>query len=169
MQENKNSDPGNRYIYQLQGSKNVMSNNGTNCWYHICLLTCPEATECLLWSLWRPPKYWSKTGESTIILSHMQVPSRQGKENAFNKEGKEIGRALVNKESMAFYWRSPSQERRGVFFLLGSAIFTAHVSSPSWYPDSILLGFCSVIFIIINNIMSEKSASFNLKILPKML
>lgn len=28
MQENKNSDPGNRYIYQLQGSKNVMRTMG---------------------------------------------------------------------------------------------------------------------------------------------
>ena len=30
---------------------------------------------------------------------------------------KEVGRAIVNKESMAFHWLSPCQERRGVFLL----------------------------------------------------
>ena len=31
--------------------------------------------------------------------------------------GKEVGRAVVNKGSMAFHWLSPCQERRGGFLL----------------------------------------------------
>ena len=41
----------------------------------------------------------------------MQVPEGQGKENAFYREEKEDGRARVNKETMAFHWLNPCQER----------------------------------------------------------
>ena len=49
----------------------------------------------------------------------------------FYRGEKEVGRAIVNKESMAFHWLSPCQERRGVFLLLlGSAIIAEHEIFP---------------------------------------
>ena len=44
------------------------------------------------------------------MVSHVQVPAQQVK-NTFRGE-KEVGRAIVNKEFMAFHWLSPCQERR---------------------------------------------------------
>ena len=44
-------------------------------------------------------------------------PTREGE--SFYKEEKEVGSSIVNKESMAFYWLSPCQERRGVFLPVG--------------------------------------------------
>ena len=51
------------------------------------------------------------------MASHMQVPKQQGKENAFMERKRNLGRAIVNKESMTFHWVSPCQERRGGFLL----------------------------------------------------
>ena len=50
------------------------------------------------------------------MVSYVQVPSQQGKRNAFIESKKEDGRALVNNESMDFLRLSPCQERR-VFLL----------------------------------------------------
>ena len=55
------------------------------------------------------------SGPATMA-SNMQVPCTQGKETLYREE-KEVGRAIVNKEIMAFYWLSPWQERRWVFLL----------------------------------------------------
>ena len=52
---------------------------------------------------------------STTMVSHMQDPTWQGKENLFIEGGeKEEGRAVVNEESVAFHWLNPCQEKRGV-------------------------------------------------------
>ena len=45
--------------------------------------------------------------ESTAMVSHMPSPSAAKEEALFNREEKEVGRATVNKESMAFHWLSP--------------------------------------------------------------
>ena len=39
---------------------------------------------------------------SATKTSHVQVPTRQGKEVAFKRKDKKVGRAIVNKEPMAF-------------------------------------------------------------------
>ena len=59
-----------------------------------------------------------------------QGTAREGE--LFYRGKKEVGRAIVNKESMAFHWLRGCQERRGVFFLVGSAILTGHERSPFW-------------------------------------
>ena len=46
----------------------------------------------------------------------MKVTEELGKVNSYT-EGKEVGRVAVSRESMAFHWLSPCQERRGVFLL----------------------------------------------------
>lgn len=46
------------------------------------------------------------------MASHMQVPHKNGEENS-SIEDKEVRRAIVNKESIAFPWLSPCWERRG--------------------------------------------------------
>ena len=46
----------------------------------------------------------------------MNVTEELGKVNSYT-EGKEVGRVAVSRESMAFHWLSPCQERRGVFLL----------------------------------------------------
>ena len=51
------------------------------------------------------------------MVSHVQVPAQQVK-NTFRGE-KEVGRAIVNKEFMAFHWLSPCQERTIFLFLVG--------------------------------------------------
>ena len=46
-----------------------------------------------------------------IVVSHVQVPARQGKDNTYRGE-KVVERATGNAESMAFHWLNPFQERR---------------------------------------------------------
>ena len=53
---------------------------------------------------------------SATMVSHMWGLAGQGKETAFIEE-KEVRRAIVNKQSVAFHWLSPCWERRGVFLL----------------------------------------------------
>ena len=54
------------------------------------------------------------------------------------REDKEVGRAVVNIEFMAFRWLNPCQDRRGVFLPpTDSAITTGHECSPFWSPNSI--------------------------------
>lgn len=45
------------------------------------------------------------------MMSHMQVPTKQGKEE--RRGEKEVERVIVNKETMAFHWLSCCQNRRG--------------------------------------------------------
>ena len=45
------------------------------------------------------------------MANHVQVLTWHRKE-------REIERVLANKELMAFYWLSPCQKRRGLFFIL---------------------------------------------------
>ena len=54
--------------------------------------------------------------------SHIQAPEAKEGEHSHKRE-KEIGRVVVNKETIAFHWLSCFQEREGsLIFLLGSAI-----------------------------------------------
>lgn len=53
---------------------------------------------------------------SAIIVSHIHATTWQGKENSCRGE-KELGWAIINKESMALHWLSSCQEGKGVFFL----------------------------------------------------
>ena len=53
---------------------------------------------------------------SATIVSHVQVLTQQGKETAFTEGQRKLG-ARVNKESLAFHWLSPCQERRAVSLL----------------------------------------------------
>ena len=71
------------------------------------------------------------------MVSHLQGPIWQRKENTFIGRKKKLGR-LANKESMAFQWLSPCRkEEETFFFLLDFALVRAHGSSPYWSPDSI--------------------------------
>lgn len=64
--------------------------------------------------------------------------SRAKKIECFHKEEKEIGRTIVNKESMDFHWLSPCQERSRVFCLpLGSAVVLENENSSFLSPNSI--------------------------------
>ena len=73
---------------------------------------------------------------SAAMVSHVQVPSWEGKENTW--EEKEIGKVVANKGSMSFHWLCPYQQRRGVApFLLCSAYNEGHGGFPFWSPDSI--------------------------------
>ena len=58
------------------------------------------------------------------------------KEGQLIEGEKEVGRAVVNKESMTFHsWLLPGEKRRLVYFLLGYAIIGGNESSPFWSPD----------------------------------
>ena len=46
------------------------------------------------------------------MASHMQVPCAVRKGESYYRGEKEVGRAIVDKESVAFHWLSPCQERR---------------------------------------------------------
>ena len=53
------------------------------------------------------------------------------------REEKEVGMALVNKESVAFHWLSPSQERRVCIPPFGLCYHQRTWSSPFWSPNSV--------------------------------
>lgn len=56
--------------------------------------------------------------------NHPHARPHKAKEGeSFYREGTEVGRALVNKQSMAFHCLSPSQERRGDFLLPGGLYY----------------------------------------------
>lgn len=40
--------------------------------------------------------------ESVKVMGHMQVPNPQGKENTFIKRKRQVVKAIIKKESMAF-------------------------------------------------------------------
>ena len=74
-------------------------------------------------------------------------PRRHGKEIDFYSEEKEVGRATVNKESMAFHWLNIFLERRGVFLLsIGFLLSSQWENCPCWSPDSIWLRFLFINF-----------------------
>lgn len=70
------------------------------------------------------------------MVTHVHIPPLQGK-NSFIEGKRKLGGAVINHLSMASHWPIWYQERREVFFLLGSAIITGHKSAPFWSPDSI--------------------------------
>ena len=61
------------------------------------------------------------------MVGPVQVSAGQGKENSYTGE-KEVGRALVNQESVAFHWLNPCQERRVIFLPVGLSHVTEHES-----------------------------------------
>ena len=84
--------------------RKAVSNNGLNCGYYTYFLSSSRAFGSLLWSPYRLPKCWPETNRIQIFLqqswvylgsaencrsgsatmvSHMQIPSQQGKENPF--------------------------------------------------------------------------------------
>ena len=72
------------------------------------------------------------------FCNYAEPSARAGK--SFYREGEECQRVIASKESMAFHWLSPPQERgESLFLLLGSALVTGHQSFPFWSPDSIWL------------------------------
>lgn len=65
--------------------------------------------------------------------SHIQAPEAKEGEHSHRTE-KEIGRVIVNKETIAFHWLSCFQERKGsLIFLLGSAIIPGPESFPFYF------------------------------------
>ena len=82
--------------------------------------------------------------------------ARQGKENTFIERN--VGRTVV-KESMAFQWLCPCQERRGVFLLpVGLCYCYRVLGAPlSGLPTLFNWGFCLLIF----NISPFWSRSFS--------
>ena len=48
-------------------------------------------------------RYQNCNSESTTMVSHMLSPCTAKEEALFNREEKEVGRATVNKESVAFH------------------------------------------------------------------
>lgn len=77
--------------------------------------------------------------------SHMHS---KGRKMLFREEN-QGGRALVNKESRAFHWRSPCQESRGIFLLLGCAL-TAGVWELLTSQLYLIKVFCLLIFYTFN-------------------
>ena len=60
------------------------------------------------------------------------------KEECFHREEKEVGRATVNKEFMAFHWLVlVRKEEVSLFFLLGSAVVVGCENSLFYSPNSI--------------------------------
>lgn len=55
---------------------------------------------------------------SAIMVSHVQVLASQG-ENSFHREKKEVGRAVVNEESMVLHSMSPYQEKKVYLLSVG--------------------------------------------------
>ena len=79
----------------------------------------------------------------TAVMNHVQLLSRQRKENIFKEGRRELaGEPLKNKESMAFHFPIPCQKRRGIFLL---PIRLCYVSGRMcyflWPPNSIKLTF----------------------------
>ena len=60
--------------------------------------------------------------------------SPHGHGRVLDKEEKEIGRAVANKESTAFHWLLAEKDEESSFFLLGSAIIPGVRASPSRPP-----------------------------------
>ena len=80
---------------------------------------------------------------SATMGSHMQVPTQ----NMFIEQGRKLGEgAVVNKEFMAFHCLSSCQERRWIFFLLGSAMVLSVRAPLSGLPTLFNWGFCLLIF-----------------------
>ena len=133
----------------------ALSENGLNCGYHTCLLTSPSAFRDLLWSLYGPPKCWPKIKRLPVIFpAKMSLfgisrefkphasPCTTGEGELFYRGEKEVGRAIVNKESMAFHWLSLCQKRS--LFSCCWALFP--VVDPSGLPALFNWGFCLLIF-----------------------
>ena len=56
--------------------------------------------------------------EPAATMNHVQLLSRQMKENIFKEGRRELGGGpLINKEPMAFNFLSRCQKRRGIFLL----------------------------------------------------
>ena len=76
---------------------------------------------------------------------------RKAREEHFYREEKEVGRAIVNKESMTFHWLRACQERRGIF-LLPVGLCYGHMRAPSSGLLTLFnWGFCLLIFILWKN------------------
>ena len=70
---------------------------------------------------------------------YQQAMCRTMKGNLFSREEKEAGRAGLNKENMAFYWLSPCQEKKGLFFLLGLCYCCRVWECLLWCPGWVLI------------------------------
>lgn len=55
----------------------------------------------------------------------------------FNREEKEVGRPIVDKESMIFHWLSVKKKEH-FFSILGSITIAAGGSSPFWSPNYLI-------------------------------
>ena len=53
----------------------------------------------------------------------------RAREKLFYRGEREVGRAVVNQESVAFHWLNPCQERRVIFLPVGLSHVTEHESS----------------------------------------
>lgn len=75
------------------------------------------------------------------MVSHMQIPSKNGKENSFIKGKRKLGELQLT-ESMAFHWLNCCQEERRVI-VLPVGFCHLHIAwepfSPCWSPHSIQL------------------------------
>ena len=65
------------------------------------------------------------------MVSHVQVPAWEGKENTFVGRKKQLGDLLQLTESPWLHWFVLARkEKESFFFLLGSTTITRHGSSP---------------------------------------
>ena len=84
---------------------------------------------------------------SATTVSCVQVPRTAREGELFYRGGKEVGRALVNKESMAFHWLKPCQGK-GVFILLtGVGPYLCRVSELPLLVSQLYL-ICLINFLI---------------------
>ena len=89
----------------------------------------------LLCSMWDLPGPGLKPVSPALAGGFLTTvpPGKPG--GCFNRKEKEIGRAIVNQESMAFHWLSPW--RKGIFFSYWALLSLQGVRAPLWSPNSI--------------------------------
>ena len=52
------------------------------------------------------------------ICNHDEPHSSQGKENAFTEGETEVGRAVINKESLAFHWQVLARKEESLYSIV---------------------------------------------------
>lgn len=80
---------------------------------------------------------WRATGTSPCAKERVSLRvTRKGE--CFYRGERKLGGLTANKEPLAFDWLSPCQQRRGIFFLLGSTVMSRGMSAP---PSALLTLF----------------------------
>ena len=89
-----------------------------------------QCEDCVLtWNKYFCQVFLSK---DRFVWDQWRIPIQGLQPGQATRGAKEVGRALVNKESMTFHRLSPCQERRGVFSCWGTSWNGSHHSAIPW-------------------------------------